>query len=93
MTDPQQTLFEGIEGRPLHCARPCTPAPIGSGPEGETCGTCRHKSSQGGTAGRYLKCGLLEEHWTRGPGTDIRAWWAACRYWEAKERRAERAKS
>lgn len=44
-----------------------------------TCGTCRHLAAQRGTSGRYLKCAFGDgERATRGPGTDVRAWWPAC---------------
>lgn len=61
-----------------HAARP------GSGPEGETCGTCRnlHRNRMAKT---YLKCGLMRAHWTGGAGTDVRARDAACSQWTAKE--------
>ena len=63
---------------------PCIPAPIGSGPEGETCRTCRHYTLIE-YANVYRKCGLMQKHWTKGAGTDIKAGWAACRCWEADE--------
>lgn len=58
-----------------HAARP------GSGPQGETCRTCKHlaRISLGKT---YLKCGLMKKRWTGGPGTDVRARDAACQLWE-----------
>ena len=64
-------------------ANPCVPAAIGSGPVGETCGTCRHRVLKrlGGT---YQKCELMEAHWTCGAGSDVKAKWPACKYWEAK---------
>jgi hypothetical protein len=61
---------------------PCTAGPIGSGPKHETCGSCLHKTSQGGTAGHYLKCALMKHYWTHGAGSDIKARWAACEKWE-----------
>lgn len=79
MTQPQ--LFEcDITPR----ARPCraTPEPIGSGPAGETCGTCAHKTRVHYHDKCYLKCDLVE--WTHGAGTDIRAKWPACRAWQPK---------
>ena len=54
----------------------------GTGPAGETCRTCRHKSSPGSTARVYWKCGLMREAWTGGPGTDIRMRSPACNKWE-----------
>lgn len=62
-----------------------TPALPGSGPEGQTCGTCRHKVSTGNGERRYLKCALMRPSWTHGPGTDIRARWPACSHWETAE--------
>lgn len=62
-----------------------TPAPIGSGPEGETCRSCQHKVATGNSDRRvYLKCELMRKCWTHGPGTDIRAGWPACSHWEPK---------
>lgn len=50
---------------------------------GEKCGTCEHIVHQGGTAGSYLKCDLGSM--SRGPASDIRAWWPACPQWEPKQ--------
>jgi hypothetical protein len=55
----------------------------GSGPEGETCRTCRFISRKrmGNT---YIKCGHPQApKWTGGPGTDIRAKDPACKKWES----------
>jgi hypothetical protein len=49
----------------------------------ETCGTCEHITHQRGTAGSYLKCALGSM--SRGPASDIRAWWPACIAWEPKQ--------
>lgn len=56
-------------------------APPGTGPDGETCKTCRHiyRNQMSKT---YLKCGLNRAAWTGGPGSDIRASSPACRMWE-----------
>lgn len=62
-----------------------TPAPIGSGPEGETCKTCLHYCRVKYHDKVYLKCGLLRTRWTHGPGTDIKAGWQSCREWEPNE--------
>ena len=53
----------------------------GRGPDGETCGSCRHLARVAGNTRIYLKCGLMRAHWTRGAGSDIRAKWSACEYW------------
>lgn len=52
----------------------------GTGPKGETCGTCTHKVSMR----KYRKCELNRPRWTHGPGTDILARSPACSKWEAK---------
>lgn len=53
----------------------------GSGPDGETCGTCKyHKVKE--MAKRYHKCELTK--WTGGVATDIRVRSPACLKWEAK---------
>lgn len=64
---------------------PCVAAPVGSGPAGETCKTCRHFTRLEYRSGTFLKCGLMEKHWTHGPATDIRAGWPACREWQSTE--------
>lgn len=55
----------------------------GSGPEGETCRSCKH-IARIEYAKTYLKCELMRSHWTGGPGTDIRAKSPACSRWEAR---------
>lgn len=55
-------------------------APPGTGPAGETCGTCRHLY-RNRMAKTYLKCNLMRAHWTGGFGTDILAKAPACREW------------
>lgn len=57
--------------------------PIGSGPHGETCGSCAnlvHKRM----SKTYLKCALTIALWTGGGGTDVRAKDAACSKWAGK---------
>lgn len=58
-----------------HAARP------GTGPEGETCGSCAHYSVQRYSK-TYRKCALTKAAWTHGPGTDIRAKDPACSKWD-----------
>lgn len=53
----------------------------GTGPEGETCKTCRH-IYRNQMAKTYLKCGLMRAVWTGGAATDIKASWPACSKWE-----------
>ncbi len=58
-------------------------SPPGTGPEGETCGTCTHiyRKKMGKT---YSKCNLMRAMWTGGYGTDIKVRAAACNKWETK---------
>lgn len=57
----------------------------GSGPNGETCKSCRWSRKKTGVAGVYLKCfhPSVKTH-TNGPGSDIKARWPACSAWEPK---------
>lgn len=56
----------------------------GTGPEGETCRTCRHLVRKR-LAGTYRKCGLMKSVWTAGAVTDVLAGSPACRMWEKPE--------
>lgn len=58
--------------------------PPGTGPEGETCKTCKYIGAKGNVAGRYLKCGRMFAKWTGGRKTDILAGSPACSGWEAQ---------
>lgn len=58
-----------------------TAAKPGTGPFGETCKTCAHYVVTRPGAGKYRKCGLMRQHWTGGPGTDIKASYPACKFW------------
>ena len=62
----------------LYAARP------GTGPEGETCKTCKHIAYRF-LARTYIKCGLMQGKWTGGGGTDIKARAPACSRWEKPE--------
>lgn len=53
----------------------------GTGPEGETCGTCKHLYRKR-MSKTYLKCSLVESKWTGGGGTDVKARDPACKKWE-----------
>jgi hypothetical protein len=53
----------------------------GTGPDGETCGSCAHIAHVR-FANVYRKCGLMRVKWTGGGGTDIKARSAACSKWE-----------
>lgn len=54
-------------------------APPGSGPDGETCGSCKHIAR----SAKFRKCELVRHKWTHGLGTDIKARAPACSKWEA----------
>lgn len=56
-------------------------APPGTGPAGETCGSCAHLCRKR-MSKVYLKCWLTEKKWTCGGGTDVRAKDPACSKWE-----------
>ena len=57
-------------------------APPGTGPAGETCGTCQYRTYAGNTQGSYPKCALRYGTWTGGRATDILVHAAACEKWE-----------
>ena len=62
--------------RGLYAAQP------GTGPVGETCGSCRHKRRMS-MANTWHKCELVQFGWTGGEATDIRLRTPACSKWEA----------
>lgn len=90
-TRPQQeTLFGGAEparsvpvrhSQPVrgHAARP------GTGPAGETCGSCAHcvfRSIKGSNKARnFYKCELMAPHWTYGRDSDVLKTSPACSRW------------
>ena len=55
----------------------------GTGPEGETCGSCTHIAKRH-LAKTYTKCGLTKATWTGGGGSDVRNKDAACSRWQAR---------
>jgi hypothetical protein len=62
-------------------------APPGTGPAGETCGTCKHRIHRGNSEGRgrsHQKCGKNPNR-THGAATDIRAKDKACKFWGPKD--------
>ena len=55
----------------------------GRGPDGETCGACRHLIFTTPTGNRtYRKCDRYSI--SRSDASDFRKKWAACRLWEAE---------
>jgi hypothetical protein len=59
------------------------PYPPGSGPPGQTCGTCAKLCTRRFSK-TYFKCRVLMKFWTAGPGTDIRKKDPACLCWEPR---------
>jgi len=55
----------------------------GTGPAGETCGTCLHLYRRR-MSKTYLKCALVNREWTGGSATDVKASTPACLKWEAR---------
>ena len=51
----------------------------GSGPDGETCGSCKHFVIKDEYSKRFFKCGLMRS--TNGAATDIRKSSPACSFW------------
>jgi len=77
--------FGALKGRRARLVqRGLHPTGFQSGPEGKTCGDCDHLVRVE-YAGTYLKCGLDQARWTRGPGTDLRVRWPACERLTEKE--------
>jgi len=54
----------------------------GTGPEGETCGSCGNRVTNQHQR-KYYKCGLTK--WTNGAATDIRLKSPACSFWRQQE--------
>jgi hypothetical protein len=52
----------------------------GTGPKGETCGSCGGMRIRSG-AKNYTKCGLTQSKWTGGAATDVRRKDPACSKW------------
>lgn len=89
---PQTDLFGAAITAQSALAKPKKPkktghaAPPGSGPAGETCGSCAHRVRARIRSGRvFQKCGLMRHAWTHGPGSDIKAGSPACSRWEAEK--------
>lgn len=59
-------------------------APPGTGPQGETCGSCGCADAfvNRGSTKRWYKCSKAKWKWTGGVGSDIRLKAPACREWE-----------
>lgn len=52
----------------------------GTGPAGETCGTCKNACYTQPSKKRFYKCKVIKHRWTSGPGTDIKLKSPACSF-------------
>lgn len=59
-------------------------APPGTGPAGETCGTCGHIYAHDYNSRTYFKCMMGKGGYTSGSGSDIRKKSPACMFWTKK---------
>ncbi len=84
MTQPCFPGFERADDPRRDATKRATAAVPGTGPDGETCETCRSCCKVGWHNKYYYKCELMERWWTHGAGTDIRLKWAACSEWREK---------
>lgn len=90
MTRPlQSTLFGGVElARAMKTstvpAQGYAAAP-GTGPSGQTCGTCEHCWLQEGQQRSWYKCRLMRHCWSNSRTTDILVSSPACSRFEAAE--------
>jgi len=80
-----QTPIE--EKDPYKGRRNAHPYPPGSGPEGETCGTCMAERCLSYHNKYYYKCNYMRYAWTHGLGTDIRLKDHACFLWKPEKER------
>jgi len=80
--DIGERLSEPTEAEPRPPLDRCTPALSGTGPENQTCRSCKNKTATfSGSGKRFLKCEVMRRHWTHGGATDIKARWDACSHW------------
>jgi hypothetical protein len=83
MRPPETDLFGAPVQPPPKRGANGYAAPPGSGPAGKTCRDCAAYVSVQHNTRRYPKCARMRAHWTRGPGSDIKAASPACRLFEA----------
>ena len=89
---PRAVTFKTIDGRDVayakrgrHYVEPRGYyAKPGTGPAGETCGSCRHHVTRRYSK-RYHKCALAQGKWTGGRASDILVRAAACTGWEGRD--------
>ena len=88
---PRAIVYKTIDGRTVEVAKRgkhyVEPrgyyAPPGTGPAGESCGTCAHHVIRC-LSKKYHKCALAHALWTGGRASDILVRAAACKGWEGK---------
>lgn len=60
--------------------------PPGTGPDGKTCRSCKHRYINRTRAGyTHPKCELIRSNWTNGRGSDIKVSSSACAKYEDKD--------
>lgn len=70
----------------LHDQAPRDVTPYEGRDQAYRCGTCRFRELMGGHARDFPKCTAGDGiRITHGPATDVKAWWPACRDYEAVE--------
>jgi len=74
---------EVLIGRVKHPSDRAHPYPPGSGPTGQTCGTCA-KLCERHCSRTCFKCRVMKKDWTGGLATDIRKKDPACLSWEPR---------
>ncbi len=60
----------------------------GTGPVGESCGTCANCRAKRGAKKTFYKCALMLAAWTCGRGTDVLVRSPACSKWVAGQPRS-----
>lgn len=86
----ETAIMVGVETRPDGRAKRKDPKPRGyamrpgTGPAGETCGTCRHHVIHR-HAKAYHKCDLARAIWTGGRASDILVRSPACSSWKPSQ--------
>jgi hypothetical protein len=84
-TDQTTDLFGQPITKPVKSAPDYAhPAKPGTGPDGETCGTCAH-CTKTGRRRIYYKCGKIRPNWTHGSETDLRLKDQACMFFKKVE--------
>jgi hypothetical protein len=80
---PEFLAAVGFGAKVQHPIDRAHPYPPGSGPPGQSCGTCAKLCSRTFKK-TYFKCHVLMRFWTAGRGTDIRKKDPACMSWEPR---------